>query len=169
MSISHSISHKLLWKAENNSELFSSTSLGVRSIQLFEDQMTVDENVQKVYCRRTAIARFFLRKRTFSFKLSLMKCYLFTLKSIGGEFPKSSDKNRFVYLSRYGEERACLTVMILVMSHECTTTNTKQSMLGVMQWKHSSSPSTKKFKGLSAISKAMRTVFGDYQGVVPAH
>jgi hypothetical protein len=38
-----------------------------------------------------------------------------------------------------------------------------------MQWKHSSSPSTKKFQLMLSTGKVMLTVFWDSQGVLLAH
>jgi hypothetical protein len=44
-----------------------------------------------------------------------------------------------------------------------------QSKHASMQWKHSSSPSTKKFKVMSSAGKVMLTVFWDSQGLLLAH
>jgi hypothetical protein len=38
-----------------------------------------------------------------------------------------------------------------------------------LQWKHSSSPSTKTFKVTPAAGKVMLTMFGNYQGVLLTH
>jgi histone-lysine N-methyltransferase SETMAR len=44
-----------------------------------------------------------------------------------------------------------------------------ESKRASMQWKHLSSPSTKKFKVMPSAGKVMLTVFWDSQGVLPAH
>jgi hypothetical protein len=66
------------------------------------------------------------------------------------------------------KEKTCLTGLLLGTNHECITTNIicKSASL---QWKHSTSLSTKKFKVTASDGKVMLTVFRDSQGVLLAH
>jgi hypothetical protein len=65
----------------------------------------------------------------------------------------------------------CLTGLLLGMNHGCSTINPNQSICTSMQWKHPSTPSTKKFKvmNMPSAGKVMLTVFWASQEVLLAH
>jgi hypothetical protein len=75
-----------------------------------------------------------------------------------------------IHYSMQMKEKICLTELLLGRNHGCITTNLSQKCASV-QWKHPSSPSTKKFKvmGMPSAGKIMHTMFWDSQGILLAH